>query len=117
MSRWIAPVDAPQQRALTREDIYRDLVTFAPLAAAEGEAVLDHMLAESSLLQDGPLLMAGPVAERRYGGMHFRDVMAVFKAAPQFTVWHGRTEIGLIDPLVLRTPQEGSRTLTLAGRG
>src|SRR5699024_10146898 len=38
-------------------------------------------------------------------------------AAPQLTVLHGRSEIGQIDPMVLRTPQEGTRTLTLAGRG
>lgn len=49
--------------------------------------------------------------------MHFRDVMADFTAALQFAVLHGRTEIGLVDPMVLRGPHDGSLTVTLAGRG
>ncbi|MGO1686441.1 MAG: DEAD/DEAH box helicase [Brachybacterium sp.] len=108
---------ALQRRAMNRDDVYRDLSAFAPLAAAEGEAILDHMIENLFLVKDGPLLMVGPAAERRYGGMHFRDVMAVFTAAPQFTVLHGRTEIGLLDPMVLRGPHDGSLTVTLAGRG
>lgn len=108
---------ALQRRAMTREDVYRDLSAFTPLAAAEGEAILDHMIENLFLVEDGPLLMVGPAAEHRYGGMHFRDVMAVFTAAPQFTVLHGRTEIGLLDPMVLRSPHDGSLTVTLAGRG
>jgi ATP-dependent Lhr-like helicase len=106
-----------QRRALTREDIHRGLASFAPWASADGDTILDHMLQEKFLVADGDLMFAGPAAERRYGGMHFRDIMAVFTAAPQFTILHGRTEIGLIDPMVLRGPDEGPRTITLAGRG
>ncbi|GAA1485111.1 DEAD/DEAH box helicase [Brachybacterium fresconis] len=106
-----------QRRALTREDIHRDLAAFAPLTESSGDAIIDHMLEHQFLLGDGELLFAGPAAERRYGGMHFRDVMAVFTAAPQFTVLHGRAEIGLIDPMVLRGPHDGSLTITLAGKG
>lgn len=106
-----------QRRALTRGDIHHDLAAFAPLTGTEGEAIIDHMLEQQFLVSDGELLFAGPAAERRYGGMHFRDVMAVFTAAPQFTVLHGRTEIGQIDPMVLRGPHDGSLTITLAGKG
>ena len=106
-----------QRRALTRGDIHHDLAAFAPLTGTEGEAIIDHMLGQQFLVSDGELLFAGPAAERRYGGMHFRDVMAVFTAAPQFTVLHGRTEIGQIDPMVLRGPHDGSLTITLAGKG
>lgn len=106
-----------QRRALTREDIHHDLAAFAPLTGTEGEAIIDHMLEQQFLVSDGELLFAGPAAESRYGGMHFRDVMAVFTAAPQFTVLHGRAEIGLIDPMVLRGPHDGSLTITLAGKG
>lgn len=105
-----------QHRAATREQIGDALAALGPFAE-HAEAVLSHMLEKSFLVADGHLLMAGPAAERRYGGMHFRDVMAVFTAAPQLTVLHGRTEIGLIDPMVLRGPSEGTRTITLAGRG
>jgi len=106
-----------QRRALTREDVTEHFAAFEPFVAPEHELILDHMLEHEFLIQDGELLMVGPAAERRYGGMHFRGVMAVFTAAPQLTVLHGRSEIGQIDPMVLRTPQEGTRTLTLAGRG
>ena len=106
-----------QRRALTCGDIHHDLAAFAPLTGTEGEAIIDHMLGQQFLVSDGELLFAGPAAERRYGGMHFRDVMAVFTAAPQFTVLHGRTEIGQIDPMVLRGPHDGSLTITLAGKG
>lgn len=108
---------ALQRRALTRENITEHLAAFEPFVAPEHELILDHMLEHEFLIQDGELLIVGPAAERRYGGMHFRDVMAVFTAAPQLTVLHGRSEIGQIDPLVLRTPHAGTRTLTLAGRG
>ena len=106
-----------QRRALSRRDIHHDLAAFAPLYAPEADAIIDHMIAEQFLVQDGELLFAGPTGERRYGGMHFRDVMAVFTAAPQFTVLQGRTEIGLIDPMVLRSSHDGPLTITLAGRG
>lgn len=106
-----------QRRALSRGDLHHDLHAFAPMRTAEVDQIIDHMLTERFLVQDGELLFVGPAAERRYGGMHFRDVMAVFTAAPQFTVLHGRTEIGLIDPMVLRSEHVDSLTITLAGRG
>ena len=106
-----------QRRALSRGDLHHDLQAFGPMRTAEVDQIIDHMLAERFLVQDGELLFVGPAAERRYGGMHFRDVMAVFTAAPQFTVLHGRTEIGLIDPMVLRSEHADSLTITLAGRG
>ena len=106
-----------QRRALSRGDLHHDLQAFAPMRTAEVDQIIDHMLVEQFLVQDGELLFVGPAAERRYGGMHFRDVMAVFTAAPQFTVLHGRTEIGLIDPMVLRSEHADSLTITLAGRG
>lgn len=36
---------------------------------------------------------------------------------PQFTALQGRTEIGLIDPMVLHSSHDGPLTITLAGRG
>ena len=106
-----------QRRALSRGDLHHDLQAFAPMRTADVDQIIDHMLADRFLVRDGELLFVGPAAERRYGGMHFRDVMAVFTAAPQFTVLHGRTEIGLIDPMVLRSEHADSLTITLAGRG
>lgn len=106
-----------QYRAVTRDDISGALAGFVPWTAGDADDVLDHMLAKQFLVEDGDLLLVGPQAERRYGGMHFRDVMAVFTAAPQFTVLHGRVEIGTLDPMVLRGPRDRDLTVTLAGRG
>lgn len=108
---------ALQRGAVSREEIERQFAAFDPFIAPEWERILEHMLGKAFLVQDGERIMVGPAAEIAYGRMHFRDVMAVFTAAPQLAVLHGRMEIGLIDPLVLRTPHEGARTLTLAGRG
>lgn len=68
------------------------------------------------LHRDGDLLFVGPEAERCYGRMYFRDLMAVFTAPPQFLVLHGREEIGNVDPLALLRKVEGPRFITLGGR-
>lgn len=106
-----------QRRALSRGDLHHDLQSFAPMRSSAVDQIINHMLTEQFLVQDGELLFAGPTAERRYGGMHYRDVMAVFTAPPQFTVLHGRTEIGQIDPMVLRSEHGKLLAITLAGRG
>src|SRR5690606_24761820 len=58
----------------------------------------------------------GPEAERRFGRRHFMDLTAVFTAPPEFTVFHGRAEIGRTDPAVLTSASPGQRLLLLAGR-
>ncbi|NNG21075.1 DEAD/DEAH box helicase [Naumannella sp. ID2617S] len=74
-------------------------------------------LEESGFLdRDGDLLFIGPEAERRYGRVHYRDLVAVFTAPPQFRIRHGRADIGQVDPLVLTRPVEGPRLITLGGR-
>ena len=43
-------------------------------------------------------------------------LMAVFTAPPEFTVLHGRDEIGRVDPSLLADRVEGPRLLLLGGR-
>ena len=62
------------------------------------------------------MLFIGPEAERRFGHRHFMGLMAVFTAPPEFTVLHGRDEIGRIDPSLLADRVEGPRLLLLGGR-
>ena len=62
------------------------------------------------------MLFIGPEAERRFGRRHFMGLMAVFTAPPEFTVLHGRNEIGRIDPVLLIDWVEGPRLLLLGGR-
>lgn len=47
------------------------------------------------------MLFIGPNAEKRFGSKHFADLTAVFCAPPEFTVMHGRHEIGRIDSSIL----------------
>jgi len=44
------------------------------------------------------------------------DLMAVFTAPPEFTILHGRNEIGRVDPVLLVDGVEGPRLLLLGGR-
>jgi ATP-dependent Lhr-like helicase len=44
------------------------------------------------------------------------ELLSVFAANPEFTVLHGRAEIGSIDPMQLTCKVDGPRVITLAGR-
>lgn len=81
------------------------------------DAVAKWLVDVDYLTEHHGVLAIGPQAEKRYGKRHFMDILAVFSAPPQFTVRLGREDIGTIDPVVLTTPSEGPRRLTLAGRG
>ena len=80
------------------------------------EPILRYLVDNGFLDQDGELLFIGPSAEQRFGRRHFMDMTAVFTAPPQFTVLHGRREIGRTDPALLTERIVGPRLLLLAGR-
>ena len=44
------------------------------------------------------------------------DLLTVFTAAPQFTLLHGRQDIGGADVLLLMIKADGPRVLSLGGR-
>lgn len=105
-----------QQRAMDEADLDAWFHRQPMMSVEEWRAILDHMLEKGFLDRDGHLLFVGPMAELRYGKVNYRDIMAVFSADPQMTVLHGRVELGTIDPMVLRTPVDGPRNITLGGR-
>ncbi|MEU8799807.1 DEAD/DEAH box helicase [Spirillospora sp. NPDC048819] len=74
-----------------------------------------HLVEQGYLESDGGMLFIGPEAEKRFGRIHFRDLTAVFTAAPQFTVLNGRAEVGQIDPALLTERVSGPRLLLLGG--
>ncbi|MEX5296108.1 DEAD/DEAH box helicase [Kocuria sp. CPCC 205268] len=82
----------------------------------EWAEIQDWLLQQGHLDEDGGMLSVGPEAERRYGKIHYRDLMAVFTADPQVTVLHGRQEVGAVDPMLLQRKVEGPRLITLGGR-
>ncbi len=88
-----------------------------PLAApAELDAVAEWLVGSGHLDVDEGMLFIGSATERRYGRRHFMELMTVFASDPQVAVWHGRDEIGVVDPVVLLTKVTGPRVLALAGR-
>jgi len=82
----------------------------------EWQEVVAWLVESGHLDSDQGMLFMGPEAERKYGGLHYRDLMAVFTADPQVVILHGREEIGSVDPMVLQRKVDGPRLLTLGGR-
>ncbi|PWJ48438.1 ATP-dependent helicase Lhr and Lhr-like helicase [Quadrisphaera granulorum] len=88
-----------------------------PLAGADELAeITDGLLERGYLDSDSGMLFVGREAERRYGHRHFLELLSAFTADPQFTVLHGRLEIGTLDQLAFTRSVEGPRVLSLGGR-
>jgi len=128
---WVEPVTAPpgpqhlvaqqllavtlQRHKLSAADWQEEWNSLAPFDAT-ARPVLDHLLTEGFLEQDSGIYFIGEQAEKRFGRRHFMDLTASFTAPPQFTVLHGRSEIGHTDPALLVEEHEGPLRLLLAGR-
>jgi ATP-dependent Lhr-like helicase len=83
----------------------------------EQRGALLRWLCESGHLDsESGMLFVGPAAERRFGRRNFLELLSVFTADPQFTVLHGRAEVGTVDPMMFTRRVEGPRILALAGR-
>ena len=78
--------------------------------------IVDHLLAEDILFEDGGVLGIGPVGERRFGRRNFLELMAVFTDPPTLRVLAGRRELGTIHSKVLTIdPGEGEAPILLLG--
>jgi ATP-dependent helicase Lhr and Lhr-like helicase len=80
------------------------------------QPIARYLVEQGYLNSDAGMLFIGPEAERRFGHRHFMSLMAVFTAPPEFTVLHGRDELGRVDPSLLADQVEGPRLLLLGGR-
>jgi ATP-dependent helicase Lhr and Lhr-like helicase len=87
-----------------------------PALTESADAITSHLEASGFVSSDDGMLFIGPEAEAAFGRRHFMDLMATFTAPPEFTVRHGREEIGRTDPLLLADRVEGPRLLLLGGR-
>ncbi len=128
--RFVEPVTAPPSpRHITAQQLLalclqegqvgeRTWQEWLPLPglAADAPQIAAYLVEQGYLDTDGGMLFIGPEAERRFGHRHFMNLMAVFTAPPEFTVLHGRDEIGRIDPSLLADRVEGPRLLLLGGR-
>jgi ATP-dependent helicase Lhr and Lhr-like helicase len=87
-----------------------------PDLTVSARPITEHLIDQGFIDREDGMLFIGPEAERRFGRRHFMALMAVFTAPPEFTVLHGRTEIGRTDPVLLTDQVEGPRLLLLGGR-
>ncbi|MDV3136778.1 DEAD/DEAH box helicase [Mycobacterium sp. 29Ha] len=128
---WVEPVAAtPQPRHIVAQQILaaalqtRSIPTSGwesqwdplPMFGDDDALIMDHLLENGFLESDGGTAFIGAEAERHFGRRHFMELLAVFTAAPQFTVFAGRSEIGSVETGVLTEDVEGDRVLLLAGR-
>jgi ATP-dependent helicase Lhr and Lhr-like helicase len=91
---------------------------FADLSPADRDALMERMLSESILADQGGKLWLGPVGERRFGAANFRQLYAVFDAPRLITVVAGTEEVGSVDAQFLATLMEGGKdpAFTLGAR-
>jgi ATP-dependent Lhr-like helicase len=86
----------------------------APFGAGS-EVIVRYLVDQGYLDSDAGMLFVGPEAEKRFGRRHFMEMTSVFLGAPEFTVLHGRSELGRIDPSLLTEEVRGERRLLLGG--
>jgi ATP-dependent Lhr-like helicase len=103
------------ERRVTRSELLERWGVHA-LAGGRAAELLARLESDGHLARDGAQVFVGPETERQFGRRHFLELLSVFTAAPEFTVNHGREELGTVDPFVLTRKVEGARVVVLAGR-
>jgi ATP-dependent Lhr-like helicase len=104
-----------QERRLARGDMLSWLGGLADVTGA-GE-VLDHLVTEEFLAEDGGLVWAGPRAEQEFGRRFFLDLTSAFTSDPGFTVVYGRDVLGEVPALTLAGGRgDGPPVILLGGR-
>ncbi|MDQ6839723.1 MAG: DEAD/DEAH box helicase [Actinomycetota bacterium] len=99
-----------------------DPFVLGPRVEALIPEIVEHLLKEGYLDDQGGVLGIGAEAEAAFGRKHFMELLSVFTSPPVLSVRHGRDEIGLVpdEALLARPPGAaagGAAVLTLAGRG
>ncbi len=99
------------QEVVGRLPAYADAIE-----CGDAEQIVDHLVSEGMLVDDGGMLSIGPEGERSYGYRHFMELTSVFTSPPSFVVRHGANELGHLDPSALLTNDRHFATVLLAGR-
>lgn len=130
-SGWVEPVLAPPEpRHIAAQQIlaaalqsrrlplsgWRGHWGDLPLFGDDAQDIFDHLLGEGFLDSDAGSAFIGPEAEQHFGRRHFMELLAVFTAPPEFRVFQGRNEIGMVDTGLLTDDVDGARVLLLGGR-
>jgi ATP-dependent Lhr-like helicase len=108
-----------QDDGVARDVLAREMRRFCATAgvdAGELAAIVDFMLGEGILFEDGGLLGLGERGRALYGAKNYLELFSVFLATPLFTVLHGRAELGQVHELSFRGGAGGPVHLSLGGR-
>jgi ATP-dependent helicase Lhr and Lhr-like helicase len=97
------------------EQLWQDWLSLPDLTVS-ARPIMSYLVDQGFVDREDGMLFIGPEAERRFGHRHFMGLMAVFTAPPEFTVLHGRDELGRVDPVLLVDWVAGPRLLLLGGR-
>jgi ATP-dependent helicase Lhr and Lhr-like helicase len=89
---------------------------FQALSEDDRRALIDHMLAEQILHQDGGRLSLGVRGEKLYGFRNFAELYAIFSTPRTLTVLWGTQEIGSIDAMFVEQEELGRLSFTLGAR-
>ena len=96
------------------EDLWQEWLRLPELAVS-ARPITNYLIEQGFVNREDGMLFIGPEAERTFGHRHFMGLMAVFTAPPEFTVLHGRNELGRTDPALLTDRVDGPRLLLLGG--
>ena len=88
---------------------------FPELPASGIQEVLSHMCATDILSLNDGLLGIGVRGEKLYGRQNFLDLLSSFASPLQLSVRYGATNLGYIDPIVLRASTDDLPALLLGG--
>jgi ATP-dependent Lhr-like helicase len=103
------------QEGRVGERLWREWLPL-PSLVTSALPITAYLIEQGFVNREDGMLFIGPEAELKFGRRHFMGLMAVFTAPPEFTVLHGRDEIGRTDPVLLVDHVDGPRLLLLGGR-
>jgi ATP-dependent Lhr-like helicase len=93
---------ALQEHGIGRQDWLRwisNVPAFSRLPMTQIDSLVQWMLHQQILWDDQGVLWLGREGEETYGRRNFLELFSVFTSPPQFTVSHGRQELGFVDEL------------------
>lgn len=93
------------------------LINGGSISEADIRKLTDHMCENGYLDKDDRMLSIGITAEKRYSFKNWMALFTVFTAAPMYSVYNGRTELGSVHLVTFSSKNDGRPiTLSLAGR-
>jgi len=108
-----------QNHGIGRRELVKQVLP--PLGATDinwqqVDEIVDWMLEEEILFDDTGILSIGRTGENEFGRRHFLELISVFSTPPMFKVFHGRQEIGEVDPSTFVQMTKEPGFILLAGR-